>query len=339
MALFIDGSCIKHLILYGFNYKEQIINNPEVFAHGFLDFVLQMMKKFNACVNNKVYIGVDRKGKFVDSDENTTTNYWRQKYYIDNKNIMLNNDNKFEYYKCNRTVKDDEIDWETINKLYDNILQTLGKYSDIVIIEVPYFEADDLGAIVSQYCKDVENMLVTNDHDLLQLINDNTKIYNPFKREVITNKMTEEELLLFYLCGCSGDAVPPVLSKTKEKKWIKKLAEKDLETIFAESSEPLKERFEVNKKIMNLSIDNLPKKLVKKVTDIIDENTFNYNELYLMKDLKKYKLHRFVEDGTKSILDRYKEFKLSRNDLTKNNKKFDMKERKKEKIESLFDSN
>lgn len=338
MALIIDGSCVKNMIVYGRNFKEQVVQDPNVFAHGFLNYILSVVKKFN---QKDVYIALDTKGKFVDKDNNVVTrNYWRQKYY-DTK-VLLNTEKcDFDYYKCSRAVhKDDGVDWESIEKIYHSLLEILDKYSDICVVEIPYLEADDICAIIVQ-CdkyKNDENIIVTNDHDLLQLITKTTKIYNPFKQEVVVNGMTEEELTLFFLSGCKGDSVPPIMARTKEKTWIKKLKEKSLEQIFEENIDiPLKQRYEINKKIMSLSIDNIPKKLVDITLGVLSYNKNTYNEMNLKRKLKPYDLQQFVEEGCKSIYDRIKEFKVS--DIKPKSSNFNIKERKKERIESLFDSN
>jgi len=338
----IDGSVLKYLICFGTNYRDQILQNPNVFAHAFFDGVLQYSRKFNGCRNNKVYVVVDMRGKFKREDDSIHMNYWRQKYYTTTKDIMLNPNNDYTSYKFKRekTEKKDNVDWNAIENLYHEILETLDLYTDITVIKIPYLEADDIASILVQHNNsDVENIIITNDKDIKQLVTKSTKLFNPYTRELEINGMNEEEKTLFYLCGDVSDSIPPVLNRTKEKTWLKLLSEKTLEQIFNESKEPLLERFEINKKIMCLEIDNLPPKLVQKVIDKYNENNFKFNEMKLVKELKKYKLHTFVKQGTKSVAERYKEFKLSDNDLTKNIGKFDMRERAKEKIESLFDSN
>ena len=331
----IDGSCLKYLIVYGGNYKSQIIENPNVFCHAFLDSVLSFAKKFNCCINNKLYIAVDRKGKFTDNNQVVTRNYWRQKFY--NTKIMLNPNNNFGSYKFSREDRPkDEIDWETIEKLYAELLDTIDNFTDFCVIKVPYLEADDIAAILAQYNEtDDENIIITNDKDMRQIVNHRIKLYNPYKKELVIDGMNELEKILFFLSGDVGDSIPPVLEKKKEKSWLKMLNEKPLEQIFKESVEPLEERFKINTKIMDLNIKNIPEKLVELVIEKYNLNNLNYKEMSLVKDLKKYSLNSFVHDGTKSVFQRYKEFQLSNSDLTKKNK-FNYSERKKENIEKIF---
>jgi 5'-3' exonuclease len=309
--IIIDASVLKHLVIHSRGTNEQILKNPKSFAHYFLNYILSYKTRFNCSKLNPIVLAVDCRGIFRKEDgQEIGRNYWRQKYY--NNDIMLENVG----YKGHRKKDEkDEIDWATIEDVFNSILDVLDKHSDIIVVKVPFLEADDVMSICAEYYtlkqNNIDIVAVTHDKDMVQIIKENSKIklYNPFTNKYITESMTQEEKILFYLSGDASDGIPPVKAKTREKSWKKLLSKKTLKEIFEE--EPiLRERFKINKKIMDLQVSNLPKKLVEIVNNKLEQNNFNYKELYLIKELKRFNLAEFVESKHLAIDLRYKEFKL-----------------------------
>lgn len=103
-------------------------------------------------------------------------------------------------------------------------IQELAKALDLPIISKPGYEADDIMGTLSKQAGrlDVETVLVTGDKDLMQLVNKNTRIYNPRRsgeeaewldEERVTEKMgVPPGLIIDYLalCGDSSDNIPGV---------------------------------------------------------------------------------------------------------------------------------
>jgi 5'-3' exonuclease len=307
-VVIIDASILKHLIIHSNGTKEQILKEAKCFSHHFLNFIISYKIRFNCSKENPLVIAVDRRGNIKNQDGTETRNYWRQKYY--NNEILLEN----EGYKGHRK-KDDStgIDWNTIETIFDSLLDVLDKFTDITVLKCTYLEADDIISICSDYYNKNKNdkniIAITHDKDMKQIVNEDVKLYNPFTNKYTEIGMTEEEKTLFYLSGDAGDGVPPVKVKTREKSWLKLLKKKTLQQIFEE--EPiLAERFKINRKIMNLNVNNLPKKLVEIVVNKLNENNFTYKELFLIKELKKFELSQFVESKHLAMDLRFKEFKL-----------------------------
>lgn len=83
-----------------------------------------------------------------------------------------------ENYKSNRE-KNDEI-YDATYPL-DEIMETMG-----IKIMYPYhLEADDIMHYIS--IKNDNNVIVSTDKDILQLVSETTKVYNPVKKTVYTN--------------------------------------------------------------------------------------------------------------------------------------------------------
>lgn len=83
---------------------------------------------------------------------------------------------KFKEYKATRTKAPDE--------LYSQIprVKEMVEAFNIPIYEMSGFEADDLiGTICAQVGEDLDKVIVTGDMDILQLINDTTKVYRMSK--------------------------------------------------------------------------------------------------------------------------------------------------------------
>jgi len=70
--------------------------------------------------------------------------------------------------------------YEQVDYLKD-IFYNLG----VNYIDVDYFEADDIIAVLSRIFKDKQKVIISSDGDYLQLVSDNLRIFNPSKEEVI----------------------------------------------------------------------------------------------------------------------------------------------------------
>ena len=117
--------------------------------------------------NNLLY------GALTQSLENTLTNY---KKLYPFSNVYLVSDSKEKSwrkslnsnYKANRK-KDSDIDWTFVYKAYDEFKQNL---KGTKLLESPRIEGDDWIAFLIQKTNDLgqSNFIVSNDHDIKQLI-------------------------------------------------------------------------------------------------------------------------------------------------------------------------
>jgi len=315
--ILVDTSFIKQQIIHSRFFSEKIKNDAEIFVFAFLNSILKLKRQFGASKDNRIILCIDRKGYYKNTKGEKKRGYWRHVYYDKNIQTMAN---PKEYYKYGRKFGDDGIDWETIERLYAEVLEMLDKYTDFTVIEVKGVEADDIIAILAQKSKQ-KVIIVSVDKDLKQLISDNVFFYNYTKDEYENNALDEVENNLFFLKGDAGDAICGVIPRYQWKKFIIDKKHSLDEALQIASSKKnidvdiLKKRFEINKKLMDLSLNNLPNFIIKQVMEKIKEQHYNFKQRTLTKKIVDYRLHRFLEGSIKSIDDRIREFKL--NDVTK----------------------
>tara|TARA_B110000977_G_C11084412_1_gene494107 strand:- start:3064 stop:3879 length:816 start_codon:yes stop_codon:yes gene_type:complete len=136
------------------------------------------------------------------------------------------------------------------------------------IFKCDKLEADDIVAITKNEIRrkyTLENIyIITNDHDYLQLMDENTKIFNLQFKNLIENKKVFPEAAknLFYkiVLGDKSDCIPPILTgcgpKTTEKYYMDR-------TLFENE---LKKQNAHDKYILNktlVSFSEIPHELVK----------------------------------------------------------------------------
>lgn len=140
------------------------------------------------------------------------------------KQIWRNN--LYEKYKENRD-KDEFMGGDFFRKVYNSDL--LSEAGVNYIFKYPTLEADDILAITTNYIKNYNTLaniiIITNDHDYLQLIDENISIINLQYKNLKDNKKVfpEAKKNLFYkiILGDKSDNIEPVFTncgpKTVEK--------------------------------------------------------------------------------------------------------------------------
>lgn len=130
----------------------------------------------------------------------------------------------------NRFYEDDLPD-TTDNKLKQvAILAKLINYLPLCQVFVSDCEGDDIISFLKKKYDDDSKMIVSTDRDYYQLLDDNTKIYNPITKNVISEKEVIKEFhippcnfaLAKSLCGDSADNIPGIKGfgyKTIAKKF------------------------------------------------------------------------------------------------------------------------
>ncbi|MGB5138709.1 MAG: 5'-3' exonuclease H3TH domain-containing protein, partial [Candidatus Zixiibacteriota bacterium] len=136
---------------------------------------------------------------------------------LDTKEPSFRHD-MYGQYKANRATMPDEM-VEQLPRL-DNLLDTM----KVAHLRQPGFEADDIIATLTKKAEAAgwEVVVVTSDKDLMQLVNDKTKIWNLKKlseegewydREAVKGKMgvyPEQIVDLLALMGDTSDNIPGV---------------------------------------------------------------------------------------------------------------------------------
>ena len=126
---------------------------------------------------------------------------WRKKY--------------FPLYKIGRTTgrKDSPDYWTQVFECFDTIKSELKTTFPYKYIDVKGAEADDVIGVISRNISESEKvMIISSDHDFIQLHNNNVQQWNPFSKKIVDNENPTKYLFEHILRGDKGDGVPNVLS-------------------------------------------------------------------------------------------------------------------------------
>ncbi len=144
---------------------------------------------------------------------------------------------RFSYLKFDEEFKE-AIDNE--EEQIALIFETL-KFLPVVVIQVDYYEADDIISYLISNFKNTENIICSSDQDYVQLVSDNTLIYSPTKNILFSKKNIGEyygvlkENFLFYrtVIGDGSDKIKGVdgVGGKTILKLIPELRDKNIESI------------------------------------------------------------------------------------------------------------
>ena len=218
--------------------------NPEFvekFEKIFLDCITNIKKKLKI---NKEKICV------IAARDCPRSEIWRNKF--------------FDSYKEHRVQDDTFMGGPFFKKVYnENLLQKAGVD---YILKYNNLEADDVIAITKNYIEYNKILqkesskkkdciyIITNDQDYLQLINENTYIYNLKFKELNSTKKSfkdpQKDLLCKIILGDKSDNIPPVFSKCGQKTVEKYLDNHDLLESDLDKYN-VRDKFNFNKKMID----------------------------------------------------------------------------------------
>ena len=220
-------------------------------------------------------------------------NYWR-------KDI-------FPEYKANRKKLKEQTDhdWDAIFNLFSQVREEIENVFPWKHILVERAEADDIIAALCIKTKDSpeKNVIVSSDKDFQQLqFLPNVEQYCPRQKKFIVCENPKDFLLTHIIKGDSSDGIPNVLSDSdtficqdkRQKPCGKKRLDEIKNTVECLES-PVKERFEVNKKLVDLSL--VPETIINST---IDE--------YVSPNQKGDVLNYFIKHGLKNLIEHSEEF-------------------------------
>ena len=185
-------------------------------------------------------------------------NIWRNEYYSD--------------YKKSRDDKNKRFNKDIFIYTYDNIVPELLK-QNIDIVTLDNAEADDVIAILKKKIRAKYNNLqiyiITNDHDYLQLFDDNTYIYNLKGLNLRTksrgNSRLDLQLKIFR--GDTSDNITSVVTrKFRDDKLIDIIYNKDKFNEFFKDNIELKKIYNRNELLIDFN----------KIPDSIQDNIRNF---------------------------------------------------------------
>jgi 5'-3' exonuclease len=220
---------------------------------------------------------------------------WRKKY--------------FQYYKAQRTLnraKQTDFNYKEFIEVTNGFIEEITEVMPYKVIKVENAEADDVIAVLAHHLGGKKVTIVSRDKDFKQLLrNSNVTLYDPIDKKYKTIECAYAYLMEHILIGDTSDGIPNMLSddntfvdstkrQTPVTKKIKgRVNEVGLEGFAIENN--LIENYERNKKLVELSKDEIPE-------DIWTEVIYQYNQqnpkadyMKLLQFLRKHKIRALVE--------------------------------------------
>jgi 5'-3' exonuclease len=183
----------------------------------------------------------------------------------------------FDGYKgCRDKGYNQEFDPTIFAYVYDELLPKLIEVDGLEFKTLYYetAEADDVIAVahmvIREKDKDADILIMTNDHDYLQLHDKNTLIVNAKDLEIIS-RIPEEALEVFLewkiIKGDISDSIPSIAKKVGEKTALKLAKDPVLLKKKLESSPEIQKQYDLNRIL--ISFDSIPVDIVEGIKSII----------------------------------------------------------------------
>ena len=181
---------------------------------------------------------------------------WRNTLYSDYKGTREKGDDSF-------------LGGPFFKHIYQDSNKLLYEAGANSVLQFPNLEADDIIALTKNYIRnkytDAQIYIIANDHDYLQLLDDNTEIVN-FQNKFLkegSKVFSEPQKNLFYkiVLGDKSDNIMPIFKKCGPKTCEKYYENNDL-FLEALKKENAYEKYELNKKLVDFR--ELPDELVSK---------------------------------------------------------------------------
>ncbi|MDD5151119.1 MAG: hypothetical protein PHC28_11710 [Flavobacterium sp.] len=284
MILFDFSQIVMGAAMSYYNKTKEPIDT-DLLRHIALNNIIQIKQKYKKEFNSQVVLCLDSR------------HYWRK--------------DLFPYYKKHRE-KDREksdFDWDNFFKSFEIIKEEFKENLPYKVLVVHGAEADDIIATMCMTYRSEEVLIISSDHDFLQLhrLNEKIKQYSPMLKKMITVTTNKYSLFEHVVKGDTGDGIPNIFSdddtllvETKRQKPIRNndlaIWEKefgfDNPAMFCRNFDDL-ERFNRNLKLIDLT--KIPKDLQDTIIDQFQSQktnghkTFNY--------LIQHKLAKILENG------------------------------------------
>jgi len=265
--------------------KEKEAITTELLRHIALNSIIQIKQKYKKEFNGQVVLCFDSR------------HYWRK--------------DLFPYYKKHRE-KDREkskFDWENFFISFDILKEEFKENLPYKVIQIDGAEADDIIATMCLTYRSEDVLIISSDHDFLQLhkFNDKIKQYSYGSKKMITIANSEYSLFEHVVKGDSGDGIPNIFSDddtlvtegkrqkqirdVKLKEWEQKYGFNEPE-MFCNTSEEL-DRF--NRNIELIDLTKIPKELQEQIIDSFINQKTNGNKVFNY--LIQNKLMKILESG------------------------------------------
>lgn len=190
----------------------------------------------------------------------------------------------FSNYKHKRKKKreDEEIDWNAVFVIFEEIIQEFEEHLPYKIIKVDGCEGDDLVFVLSKFCEGTVVIVgIDKDYEQLQMF-DHIKQYNPIKEIFMKFDKKETAYNLFSLI-CRGDTSDGICSIINpDDCFVKNIRQKPLREVY------IKEAFEAAKK------GELKEFLGEKVYKRFEENRQLIDARYIPKDIQEKVVDKYI---------------------------------------------
>jgi 5'-3' exonuclease len=304
-TLLVDGD---NLLTIGFHgYKNYFYKGTHI--GGIFHFLNSLRKSFEDYKIDKIVV-------FWDGNEGSIT---RKKYY--------------HLYKDNRSKSNKTEEEENAYNYQRNRVRLYLEELYVRQGEYDFCESDDCIAYYSQNSNDEKKVILSSDGDLVQLVSDNTKIYNPSHRKLyemksIYNYKHEEVLIenvkiIKMICGDPSDNIFGIKNlgikkfieffpEVKEKKLTLQDIKDKGELIFKENKNNKSitnlltgvtklgvfgnEFFDLNEKIIDLNNPLLTSEAIEGIEELINDDLDPSDRSY------KNTMKMMVQDGIFNVL-------------------------------------
>ncbi len=176
----IDANAFCYRAYYAIKDLSTSYGQPTNAVYGFINMIRKVLKKYQP--------------QFIGICFDVSRATFRQK--------------KFNDYKINRPAMPDAL-----SSQMPLIKEAVSSYN-LPVFEMEGFEADDVIATIVKKVSDkkTEVFIVSGDKDILQLVGENVKVYNPLKEDIIYDQEKVEEAF-----GVSPERIADLLALTGDK--------------------------------------------------------------------------------------------------------------------------
>lgn len=272
--VFVDSSYVVYFTTYSvWNwYKKEFV--PVLPEDGSFDPILdeEFKAEFKKRFNWNVINSTRKLVPIIDKS--------RIYFCLDCKRSSIWRNSVFPAYKISRSDKVQEFTFNGIfNYVNDILLPNYAEQYGSKILKVNGAEGDDIIAIcVTKKFKGEENVIVTADHDLIQL-QEYARLVNLKAEELTTDKSTEAFILHKALIGDKSDEIPSFAPRIGPVTADKYINNNELLVEKLQENPEYVENLQRNLEIMDFR--NIPKEIEDAINEALREvdETVNFNEL------------------------------------------------------------
>ena len=185
----------------------------------------------------------------------------------------------FSEYKSSRDLvkKKYHFDGMIFEYVYKTIIPMLmQKYPFVHICSHGVAEADDIIAVMTDCLQGNEIIVITNDHDYLQLLDKVTKIYNLQGKDLSLKAVegpSNKNMMLKVLQGDPSDNIKGIMTKSKSLNLVNQHSTvEEIETAFLKNASAVQmERYKLNKQLIDF--ENIPVEIVREIKEMFYNHT------------------------------------------------------------------